>query len=410
MIHPKNLRIEDYTYELPEHSVAGFPAAERDGARLLVYRDRRIVESCYRDAATHLPENALLIFNNTKVIQARLLFQKPSGGNIELFALEPHEKYRDITGAMRQTGGVWWKCLVGGAAKWKPGLVLEKKILVPGGQIRIEATLLQKNAGSYTIEFRWQPAEKSFSEILQAAGTMPIPPYLKRQATLPDTERYQTVYALHEGSVAAPTAGLHFTDAVFASLHAKNIEYDYVTLHVGAGTFMPVKSDTMEGHDMHEELIDVSEALIRKIAAHPSQVFCVGTTSLRTVESLYWMGVKCLANASVTYSDLSIRQWEVYESLSGSESSPAPALNALLKWMQDNDMDRLVIKTQILIAPGYPFKLVQGLITNFHQPRSTLLLLVAACIGDDWREVYRYALDNGFRFLSYGDGSLLFLQ
>lgn len=407
MVHPKNLRIEDFTYQLPEEKIAEFPAPERDSSKLLIYKNGKLEEDLYRNIAGHLPENALLIFNNTKVIQARLLFKKPTGGVIEIFALEPHSRYRDITTAMHETGKVWWKCLVGGAAKWKHGQVLQKET---GNGLIIQATVVEKNADSFTIEFSWKPAGLAFSEVLQAAGSMPIPPYLKREAETEDTNRYQTVFAKHEGSVAAPTAGLHFTEQIFSSFAGKNIQYDYVTLHVGAATFMPVKSDSMEGHDMHEEFIDVSASLIRKIIAHTSPLICVGTTSLRTVESLYWMGVKCLINPSVSYDDLVIRQWEVYDLLQESKAAPADALNALLTWMQENMPERIIIKTQILIAPGYSSKLVHALVTNFHQPRSTLLLLVAALIGDEWRTVYDYALVHDFRFLSYGDGSLLFLK
>lgn len=419
MTHPRRLRIQDFTYHLPAEKIAAFPATERDASKLLIYRNGQISEDIYRHIADHLPENALLIFNNTKVIEARLLFQKPTGGAIEIFALEPHSRYKDITAAMQEKGTVWWKCLVGGAAKWKEGMGLEKQVSVSGGDatgisetISLKATIAERNTDSFTIEFSWQPAHLSFAEVLHKTGVMPLPPYIKREAQQADRDRYQTIYAEQDGSVAAPTAGLHFTESIFNSLAKKKIAHDFVTLHVGAGTFMPVKSESMEGHAMHEEFIDVSAALIQKLIDHPADTFCVGTTSLRTVESLYWMGVKCILEPAICYESPGIRQWEVYDHLhefaTKHSIEPKAALTALLAWMNKHSMERLIIKTQILIAPGYPFKMIKGLITNFHQPQSTLLLLVAALIGDNWKNVYDYALNNDFRFLSYGDGSLLF--
>ena len=406
MTHPRDLKIEDFTYTLPDHKIAPFPLAERDQSRLLVYRKGEITEDIYKEIAGYLSEKALLIFNDTRVIQARLLFNKPSGGLIEIFALEPDTRYRDITTAMLRQGSVVWKCLVGGAAKWKPGLVLQK----PLKEGLLEARLTRRNQEDFTVTFSWQPAALNFADVLHQAGSIPIPPYLKRKADEADTDRYQTIYAKEEGSVAAPTAGLHFTEAIFQSFAEKNIEHDFVTLHVGAGTFMPVKSPSMAGHAMHEEFMDISARLIGKILAHPAPLVCVGTTSLRTIESIYWMGVKCIANPSIPYDELALKQWEVYDTLNNKnkkQATPADALQALLHWMERHTPDRLVIKTQLLIAPGYTFRLCAGLITNFHQPQSTLLLLVAALIGDDWKKVYTYALENNFRFLSYGDGCLL---
>jgi S-adenosylmethionine:tRNA ribosyltransferase-isomerase len=419
-MHPKKLRIQDFTYHLPAEKIATFPARERDASKLLVYRNDQISEDAYRNIAAYLPENALLIFNNTKVIEARLLFQKPTGGLIEIFALEPHSKYKDITTAMQEKASVWWKCLVGGAAKWKDGIVLQKEVAMAAaespsgdsaetqtGDILLQATIIERNENSFTIEFTWQPANLSFAEVLHIAGVMPLPPYIKREAQQADSDRYQTIYAKNDGSVAAPTAGLHFTEAIFHALSQKNIEKDFVTLHVGAGTFMPVKSERMEGHAMHEEFIDISIDLIKKLIGHPSTIFCVGTTSLRTIESIYWMGVKCFLSSNISYEELSIKQWEVYEELQQHAIENKKALIALLSWMNERQMERLIIKTQILIAPGYTFKMIKGLITNFHQPQSTLLLLVAALIGENWKDVYAYALNNEFRFLSYGDGCLL---
>lgn len=409
MEHPRNLKIEDFTYPLPEEKIAIFPLAERDHSRLLIYREGKLSTDIYRNIAEHLPPGSLLIFNDTRVIQARLLFAKPTGGIIEIFALEPDGRYKDITTAMLQKGSVVWECLLGGAAKWKEGQTLQKPF---GNESEasgmLEARVTERHKDGFTITFNWEPASLSFAEVLHQAGAIPIPPYLKRQAEQTDTERYQTIYARHEGSVAAPTAGLHFTESIFQSLRNKHIIRDFVTLHVGAGTFMPVKSNSLEGHQMHEEFIDVSTPLIKNLIDHPASVFCVGTTSLRTVESLYWMGVKCLTAPAISYEELAIKQWEVYDIFGQVAATPADALHALLQWMEENKHRRLIIKTQLLIAPGYTFRLCAGLITNFHQPQSTLLLLVAALIGDDWQRVYEYALKEDFRFLSYGDGCLLF--
>lgn len=406
MKHPKELSILDYTYPLADDRIAAFPLPERDASKLLIYDHGQIRTGTYRQLAAHIPADSLLIFNNTKVVEARLLFQKNTGGVIEIFCLEPHEQYADITSAMLQTGKVYWQCLVGGASKWKPGQVLEKKILYHNEEITLKASYIEKRTGCFIIELSWSPDTLSFAELLHAAGAIPLPPYIKRKAQDSDTERYQTVYAKHDGSVAAPTAGLHFTENIFTSLRDKNILHDYVTLHVGAGTFKPVKAEKMDEHDMHAEWIDVSRSFIETLLKSLSgKIITVGTTSLRTVESLYWIGRKA-ASGELRVTSMEITQWEVYEQ-KGKEISATEALSALLEWMKANKLDRLVTKTQILIAPGYQFRIINGLITNFHQPQSTLLLLVAALIGEDWRKVYEFALKNDFRFLSYGDGSLL---
>ncbi len=305
---------------------------------------------------------------------------------------------------------------MGGASKWKPGQVLEKKIFHNGDEIIVNASYIEKRFGCFIIELSWTPTHLSFAELLHAAGAIPLPPYIKRKAESSDTERYQTVYAKHDGSVAAPTAGLHFTEQLFQSLKEKNVRHDYVTLHVGAGTFKPVKAEKMVEHDMHAEWIDVSQSFIETLVKSLSgNVITVGTTSLRTVESLYWIGRKVVSGewsmVSGEWSVVSggISQWEVYER-EGKEIPAKEALSALLEWMKANKLERLVTKTQILIAPGYQFRIINGLVTNFHQPQSTLLLLVAALIGEDWRKVYDYAMENEFRFLSYGDGSLLWRE
>lgn len=405
MTHPKDLSIQSYTYALPEERIATYPLAERDQSRLLIWKNGEIREDIYRRLARHIPEDSFLVFNNTRVVEARLLFQKPTGGIIEVFCLEPHEQYADISSAMLQKGKVYWHCLVGGASKWKPGQVLEKMI----GDIRLSARFTEKRTGSFVIELSWSDPERSFAEILHLAGAIPLPPYIKREAERSDKERYQTVYARQDGSVAAPTAGLHFTDHIFNELDKIHVVKGFVTLHVGAGTFKPVKSGTLEGHDMHAEWIEVSRDFIQSLLRELEEsIIAVGTTSLRTLESLYWLGVKArqLPPENRDHEVLRVGQWDPYE-LAHEAVSPADALLALLKWMEEHQLDRLVTKTRLLIAPGYRFQFVDGLITNFHQPQSTLLLLVAALVGEDWRKIYDYALEKDFRFLSYGDGSLL---
>ncbi|MBL7745116.1 MAG: S-adenosylmethionine:tRNA ribosyltransferase-isomerase [Chitinophagaceae bacterium] len=406
-MHPKNISIKDYTYHLPEEKIARYPLAERDISKLLVYKTGNISETIYRNIDEYLPPDSLLIFNNTKVVEARLLFQKPTGGIIEIFCLEPHEQYADITSAMLQQKKVLWKCLVGGASKWKHGQVLEKKINSGRKEIILHAAYREKKNDHFIIELSWQHGNMSFAEILHHAGAMPLPPYIKREADASDNERYQTIYAHLDGSVAAPTAGLHFTDVIFEKLKNKNARTDFVTLHVGAGTFKPVKSEIMQEHEMHAEFIDVSAGTIRNILSHlHDHIIAVGTTSLRTIESLYWMGVKCLTDSGRSATE--ITQWEVYDKLP-QDIAVSEALQALLQQMKENDQQRWIAKTQIIIAPGYTARIVKGLVTNFHQPNSTLLLLVAALIGEGWRKVYEYALKNEFRFLSYGDGSLLWI-
>jgi S-adenosylmethionine:tRNA ribosyltransferase-isomerase len=411
MKDPRTISIQDYTYSLPEERIAKYPLAERDASKLLIYKEGKITEDIYSNISRHIPENSFLIFNNTKVVEARLLFQKPTGGIIEIFCLEPHEQYADITTAMLQKGEILWQCLVGGVSKWKKGQLLEKKIRHNEKEIILKANYIEKRADSFIIELSWSPANLSFAEILHEAGAIPLPPYIKRTVEESDVERYQTVYAHFEGSVAAPTAGLHFTENIFKQLKEKNIQTDFVTLHVGAGTFKPVKTETLQEHDMHAEWINVSKTTIENILKNlDKNIIAVGTTSLRTIESLYWIGRKPELRSghklSEQSSDFHVSQWEAY-GLTEKKIPVKDALQSLLDWMDKNKLKRLVTKTQILIAPGYPFKIVKGLITNFHQPQSTLLLLVAALIGNDWRKVYDHALQNEFRFLSYGDGCLL---
>ena len=405
-MHPKNISIKDFTYNLPEERIAKFPLAKRDESKLLICKNKKISEDIYNHISDHIAQNSLLVFNNTKVVEARILFQKHTGTLIEIFCLEPDEKYADITSAMLQKEKVWWKCLVGGVSKWKAGQILDKEIFYNDKKLILHAKYIEKKIDHFIIEFSWLPEDFSFAEILHHAGLIPLPPYIKRKVEQSDAERYQTIYAAHDGSVAAPTAGLHFTDAIFEKLTVKHIRKDFVTLHVGAGTFKPVKSETLEEHIMHAEFIEVSEATINNILINEN-IFAVGTTSLRTLESLYWLGMKIILNPEIVIKDLIINQWDVYEMQAGAVSANQ-ALESLLMWMKKNDLKKLITKTQLLITPGYNFKIINGLITNFHQPQSTLLLLVAALIGDEWKKVYEYALNNNFRFLSYGDGCLLF--
>jgi len=433
MKHPSNLYIEDFNYELPNEKIAKYPLEQRDQSKLLIYGGTgfsggaepisgelgpktengvSIRESIYANIADELPQGSLLVFNDTKVVEARLLFQKPTGGVIELFCLEPADQYADITTAMLQKGSVQWKCLVGGAKKWKEGaVVLEVKGL------KIQANKVEILPDCFLIEFSWDPAGISFAEVLHLAGDIPLPPYLNRETEESDKERYQTIYAKHDGSVAAPTAGLHFTEYVFAQLAQKQIQKGYVTLHVGAGTFKPVKAAQMKDHEMHAEFIDVQKSTIEQLLEHLSKgIIAVGTTSLRTLESLYWIGVKTIHNPSLATADLSVSQWEPYQHAEenaenkGKAYSAEESLTALLQWMEKNNAERIITKTQIIIAPGYTFRIIRALVTNFHQPQSTLLLLISAIVGDDWRRIYEYALTHEYRFLSYGDGSILWVS
>ena len=405
MADPRTLSIKDYTYSLPEERIAKYPLAERDASKLLIYKEGKIAEDIYRNVADYITTDSLLVFNDTKVVEARLLFQKSTGGIIEIFCLEPHQRYPDITSAMLQHEKVLWYCLIGGASKWKHGQILEKKIIYNSNELVLNARYVEKAGDSFVVELSWNDPSLSFAEVLHLFGAIPLPPYIKREAEASDTERYQTVYAHYEGSVAAPTAGLHFTKTVFEKLNEKNIQKDFVTLHIGAGTFKPVKTEVMQEHEMHAEHFTVSISLIQNLIDHlDKNIIAVGTTSLRTLESLYWLGAKLTTDDRRRTPE--ITQWEVYDQVEKNISAKE-ALENLMKWMDEKGLNSLTEKTQIIIAPGYQFKIVNGLVTNFHQPQSTLLLLVAAFIGKDWRKVYSYALENNFRFLSYGDGSLL---
>jgi S-adenosylmethionine:tRNA ribosyltransferase-isomerase len=409
----RDIKIQDYSYILPDERIAKFPLQERDASKLLVYNKSNISESTYSHIAAYMPANSCVFFNNTKVIPARLLFKRATGGVIEVFCLEPTT---EMASSMAQQGNAEWNCIVGNAKKWKEGEVLSLNTVVSieipqtcgKGGIELKATIVRRNRERFIIQFTWLPVAYTFSEILVLMGQVPLPPYLHRVAEETDKERYQTIYAHFEGSVAAPTAGLHFTENIFADFKLKNIQPQYITLHVGAGTFKPVKSEAIGDHDMHTEYFDVSlESLeILRGCFGKKNIIAVGTTTLRTLESLYLMGCKLSLNPQLTLDEVTIKQWDAYNpDFEG--ISPNIAFEALIQWLELQNMERIVAKTQLLIAPPYHIRTINALVTNFHQPQSTLLLLVAAFVGQDWKRIYDYALTHDFRFLSYGDGCLL---
>lgn len=398
---PQEIRIADYTYNLPEERIAAFPLPKRDDSKLLVYKSGSIADDRFFNLPEHLPHNTTLVVNNTKVIEARVLFTKPTGGTIEIFCLEPHDT--SMEQALQSQGSSTWNCLVGGASKWKAGQVLEKQ--VPAGGL-LRAHYVAKQPDHFIIRFEWTPASTLFADVLHQTGAIPLPPYIKREAQTEDSNRYQTVFARQEGSVAAPTAALHFTGEVFERLAAKGITTAPVTLHVGAGTFKPVKSETIGEHPMHAEHFQVSQDTLRQLIASEN-IVAVGTTSLRTLESLHWIGVKLLNGVyAANEEELELVQWECYE-LASQPITYKESLQALLRHLENKSQELLFCRTSLIIVPGYPFQSASAIITNFHQPQSTLLLLIAAFIGNGWENVYRHALDNEYRFLSYGDSSLL---
>ena len=435
---PRHIRISDYQYELPDDRIAKFPKARRDQSKLLIYNKGEIGEDVFCRLPEYLPKGALMVFNNTKVIQARMHFRKqsatgePSGALIEVFLLEPAEP-ADYEQMFQTTGHCAWYCLVGNLKKWKEGSLTreiksgdrsqesgvrsqESGDRSQEARVRVTATRGPLHGTSHRIDFEWD-APMSFAEVIDLMGELPIPPYLNRETQDSDKTTYQTVYSKIKGSVAAPTAGLHFTPEVLADLDAHGIEREELTLHVGAGTFKPVKSEQMEGHEMHTEYISVRRETITKLLNHDCKAIAVGTTSVRTLESLYYMGLKVLRHPELSEEQLHVSQWEPYEagdrrqesgdSQEAGDWTAAEALKALADWMDGRGMEVLHSSTQIIICPGYDYKIVRMLVTNFHQPQSTLLLLVSAFVGGDWHQIYDYALTHGFRFLSYGDSSLL---
>ncbi len=403
-MNTKDIHISEYTYELPDDRIAKFPMAERDHSKLLIYDKGEVGEDLFYNLPKHLPQGALMVFNNTKVIQARLHFRKDTGALIEVFLLEPAEP-ADYEQMFQQTCSCSWLCLVGNLKKWKEGM-LTRDIQVKGETVTISASRRGEHGTSQWIDFEWTGGS-SFAEIIDVMGELPIPPYLNRETQESDKTTYQTVYSKIKGSVAAPTAGLHFTDSVLEDIDHHGIEREEVTLHVGAGTFKPVKSATIGEHDMHTEYIAVRRHTIERLLEHHGQAIAVGTTSVRTLESLYYMGLKVLRNPALTEDQLHVSQWEPYGEGNVPEEPVEVVLQALLDWMNRNGLSVLHSSTQIIIAPGYDYKIVKILVTNFHQPQSTLLLLVSAFVHGDWRKIYDYALSHEFRFLSYGDSSLL---
>lgn len=400
----QQIRIEEYDYPLPDERIAKFPLAKRDESKLLLYKDGQVSESVFKHIADYLPAGSLLVYNNTRVIQARLLFQKVTGARIEVFCLEPAEPH-DYALIFQQTERCSWICLVGNLKKWKDGL-LTKKVAIQGEEVILSAEKKESHGDSHRIEFTWNNPKYTFADLLDAAGVLPIPPYLHRETEKSDLVTYQTVYSKIKGSVAAPTAGLHFTPEVLADVDAHGIGREEVTLHVGAGTFKPVKSETIEGHEMHTEFISVRRSSIERIQKNLGKIIAVGTTSVRTLESLYYIGVKLTSHPDATSEELVVNQWMPYEA-ENNRIPVAEALQHILDYLDRHQADKLVTATQIIIAPGYEFKIVRGIITNFHQPKSTLLLLISAFVKGNWRTIYDYALSHDFRFLSYGDSSLL---
>lgn len=403
----RHIRIRDFSYDLPDSRIAKYPLPERDKSRLLVYEHGNISQDTFTQLPHYLPKDALMVFNNTRVIRARLHFYKPTGGRIEIFLLEP-DSPADYEQNFSSKHACSWLCLVGGLKKFNVS-TLTKRIEVNGESVEIEAAYKEPVGTSHRIRFQWT-GQATWAEILEAMGELPIPPYLNRDAEESDLRTYQTVYGKVKGSVAAPTAGLHFTDRVLAEIHNLGIEREEVTLHVGAGTFRPVKSEEIGEHDMHTEHIAVKRDTIQRLLKHGCQAIAVGTTSVRTLESLYYMGVKALGLDSGEETgdamELGVPQWMPYDCTSDTPSAEQ-ALKSLLDYMDRHELDVLHSCTQIIIAPGYRYRIVKMMVTNFHQPQSTLLLLVSAFVGEDWRKIYDYALANDFRFLSYGDSSLL---
>ena len=396
----KNIKISDFTYDLPESKIAKYPLAERDQSKLLVWRNGVITESVFRNCADFIPENTQLIFNNTRVIHARMFFRKDTGSKIEIFCLEPVEP-RDYQIAFQEKKKVVWKCMVGNSKKWK-NAILSRKIEILGEKIILQAEKTAQFENTFHIKFNWDKPF-TFAEIIEHTGILPIPPYLNRETEDADEKTYQTVYAKIDGSVAAPTAGLHFTDSVLNELLSKKISTKEITLHVGAGTFQPVKAETICEHIMHRELVIFPKSIIEDFITHSGKIIAIGTTSVRSLESLYWLGLQ-LENNSFNLKNPEVLQWEPYEN--EAKISIKKAFQNIVDFLNKSGQETIQFSTQIIILPGYNFKVIGGMFTNFHQPQSTLLLLIAAFLGNDWKNVYDFALDNNFRFLSYGDSNL----
>ena len=426
------LNLIDFDYDLPNERIAYTPCQNRADSKLLVWDKQIIADSQYQNITDFVPTNSTLLFNNSKVIAARILFDKqvaeknelrsvqnkinlhqdknsqPTRNNIiEIFCLEPSLEYSPVQIAMQATDKVLWNCLVGGAKKWKTPF-LEKILFHNNKEIHFFAKKINQLDGKFLIEFSWDDTNIIFSEILALIGQIPLPPYIDRNTTAEDKDRYQTTYASEEGSVAAPTAGLHFSQELLNKISSNNISLQFLTLHVGAGTFLPVKTELINDHPMHAEFFEIEKKLIHYLIENNNRLIAVGTTSLRTIESLYWLGVKIIANPKITATDLHLLQWDAYE-VDEKEIPKLEALHAIVNWMERNQLQTLISKTQLMIMPGYRFRMVKGLVTNFHQPKSTLLLIIAAIVGSEWKAIYQHALDHQYRFLSYGDGCLFWI-
>ncbi|MDL2223716.1 S-adenosylmethionine:tRNA ribosyltransferase-isomerase [Bacteroidales bacterium OttesenSCG-928-M06] len=399
----KNINIEDYNYDLPDERIAKFPLTPRDSSKLLIRREDQMIETVFNRIPAYIPDDSLLVFNNTKVIQARMIFRKATGAQIEIFCLEPHQP-ADYAQAFIQNKSCQWICLIGNAKRWKNGKLYRS--LSDKEDVVCSVERLESYGETHLVQFEWNNPDLSFANILERLGELPIPPYLNRKTEESDKETYQTVYSKIKGSVAAPTAGLHFTEEVFGSLRKKNVDLEELTLHVGAGTFKPVKSATIADHEMHTECISIKRETIEKLLTKEGKIIAVGTTSVRTLESLYYIGTFLEEHPEASSENLSVSQWTPYAE-NRKELTTIESLNNILKYMDKSGLNVLTSHTQILIAPGYQFKIVNGIITNFHQPKSTLLLLISAFVKGNWKEVYDYALNHDFRFLSYGDSSLL---
>ena len=400
----RNIKIEDYNYPLPDERIAKHPLEQREMCKLLTYKNGNIEEHIFKDIPDLLPNESMLVYNNTRVINARLRFQKPNGGAIiEVFCLEPLSP-RDYALVFQTTGKCTWLCFVGNAKRWKDDSI-SQSITIGNKEITLTATKVGRKGNAFEIEFSWNCADTTFASLLDAIGEIPIPPYLNRNTEPSDSNDYQTVYSHVEGSVAAPTAGLHFTDSVLKEIDKRGIKRKELTLHVGAGTFQPVKSETIGDHAMHTEFISVTRQFLKDLIAHDGKVIAVGTTSVRTLESLYYIGAILSRNPHATEEELNVPQWLPYDT--DFDLSPKEALQQIVNYLDERHADTYIGSTRIIIAPGYEFHIVDGIITNFHQPQSTLLLLVSAFVDGDWRSIYDFALAHGFRFLSYGDGSLL---
>ena len=399
----KHIKISEFNYPLPDERIAKFPLSNRDESKLLVYRQGEVSEDRFTSLPDYLEPGEMMVFNNTKVIQARLHFRKETGALIEVFCLEPIAP-NDYVLSFQQTKKCSWLCMVGNLKKWKEG-TLKREVEVKGKAITLSATRGECRGTSHWIDFEWDDDSLTFADVLEAVGELPIPPYLNRETQESDKQTYQTVYSKIKGSVAAPTAGLHFTERVLKALDEKGIDREELTLHVGAGTFKPVKSEEIEGHEMHTEYISVNKGTIEKLIAHDGKTIAVGTTSVRTLESLYYIGILIHLNPEANQEELHVKQWMPYEPHPA--LTPVESLQNILDYLKRNNMEALHTSTQIIIAPGYEYKIVKKIVTNFHQPQSTLLLLVSAFVKGDWKKIYDYALSHDFRFLSYGDSSLL---